>query len=886
MKDSFSGDLSLIGAEQQEELADILDRYVLAMERGEEPSLEELAAEHPELAEVLPQYLDGVRMIHEAMALPDSSTEESALPPTTESTGKQIGDYEIIRELGRGGMGVVYEARELSLNRHVALKVLPFAAVLDERQISRFRIEAQAAAGLHHSNIVPVFAVGQERGVHFYAMQYIEGQSVQQALNELREKEKSQPAAHDATTAPMRVEGRLSTVGSIRETHHFRSVARLGIEAAEAIEYAHQYGVVHRDIKPGNLLLDQTGKLWVTDFGLARVQSEMSVTLPGDIIGTLRYMSPEQARGRSDLIDGRTDVYALGCTLYEMLTLQPAHPGDDHHTLVQRIESADPMAPRRLNPSIPIDLETVVLRAMEKSRDDRYTTAQELADDLQRFLEGRSIIARQPNLVERTTKWLMRRRGVAAAVAASLVLVSIISVTSAVWIAAASHRTTEALAQSEAHYRQARAVVDHFGVNLADRLVELPGSERLRRDLLSDTLGYYQEFLKTANADTSLHSDLAVTHFKAAVIAERLGDLTAARLSTQKAVTAWQALASSDVKKSQLAFGRSNLARLESLLGNSAEAEKQFAEAVALQRALFEQFPQEAKRAHELAGTLANRGLMQQRGGDRESATQSLSEAIDFLAVALELEPTNVEFLRSLAVANNNLSETLRSNSPDEAAQACGQAKEALQRLVVLYPAKESYRADLAMACNNLAALEGSQGHWQQASAGYEQAAAEIGRLVRRHPLLPRYRRELAITQSNRGLALAWLDEHEASDAAFAIAAQTLKGLIADFPGQAIYQRSLAALENNRGVALRATGRGDEALVAFADAVDQHEKIAGTANLVMLDKQYRNYADALREADQDEAAQVLDAKRRELHSPSPTEAISTTKIISTTKDAK
>lgn len=186
------------------------------------------------------------------------------------------------------------------------------------------------------------------------------------------------------------------------------------------------------------------------------------------------------------------------------------------------------------------------------------------------------------------------------------------------------------------------------------------------------------------------------------------------------------------------------------------------------------------------------------------------------------------------------------------------------------------------MASNNLAALEGSQGNWQQASAGYEQAAAEISQLVRRHPLLPRYRRELAITQSNRGLALAWLGEHEASDAAFAFAAETLKSLVADFPTQSIYQHSLAALANNRGVALRATGRPDEALAAFADAVEQQEAIAasgvaGPTHFVMLDKQYRNYADALREANQDEAAQRLELKRSQLPNHSPAETITPTK---------
>ena len=302
--------------------------------------------------------------------------------PTAAPSGR-VGDYELVREIGRGGMGIVYEARQVSLNRRVALKMLPFAAVLDERQIARFRTEAQAAASLHHPNIVPVFAVGQQQGVHYYAMQFVDGQSLSHALDEVRQGEvaaakeastlqhaggadgsrsAAQPegVAPGASTVAAGHASPLTTVKSVRQTDYFRKVAEMGAQAADALQHAHDFGVVHRDIKPSNLLIDASGKIWITDFGLARIQSEMSVTLPGDVVGTLRYMSPEQARGRGDLVDGRTDVYALGATLYEMVCLAPAYSGDDRPGLLEWIESVDPPAPRKRNPAVPVDLDTII----------------------------------------------------------------------------------------------------------------------------------------------------------------------------------------------------------------------------------------------------------------------------------------------------------------------------------------------------------------------------------------------------------------------------------------------------------------------------------------------------------------------------------------------
>jgi tetratricopeptide (TPR) repeat protein len=434
-------------------LDEVITTYLKAQERGEAPDREGLFARYPDLTPDLRLFFadqDSVerlttplQQIALAVRTREDAGQETPLPAglaailTGGTATVSLGDYRLLREIGRGGMGVVYEAEQRSLGRRVALKVLPFAATMDPRQVQRFHNEARAAACLHHSNIVPVFGVGCEQGIHFYAMQLIEGQTltaVSAALRRGQGKETlpcddvpTTPHTSGATDALASTGARpgWTTAGSIRSQEFFRSVARLGVQAAEALDYAHQMGVVHRDIKPGNLMLDGRGDLWVTDFGLAQLQQgEGSLTLTGDLVGTLRYMSPEQALARRVLIDHRTDVYSLGATLYELLTLRPAFDGTDRQELLQQVAFEEPSNPRKFNRALPQELETVVLKAMAKNPSERYETAQDLADDLERFLDDRPIRAQRPSLGQRARKWARRHRAlVRATMALVLVLV-------------------------------------------------------------------------------------------------------------------------------------------------------------------------------------------------------------------------------------------------------------------------------------------------------------------------------------------------------------------------------------------------------------------------------------------------------------------------------
>lgn len=278
--------------EQEERLAELMDEYFASLEQGRPISREQLVARHPDLAHELCEYLDSLDFLEQAAAGFRVHPESSDAPEASGGERREIGDFEIGREIGRGGMGVVYEARQISLDRRVALKMLPFAALLDSKQIARFRNEAQAAAQLHHPNIVPVHFVGAERGVHYYAMQLIDGQPLDRAIEELRgEPSHCREASglstttewgvavesDEATTHAVGIES-LATQYSDSESGYFRTVARLASEAAQALHCAHEFGVVHRDVKPSNLLLDTEGKLWVTDFGLARFRTDAQLT--------------------------------------------------------------------------------------------------------------------------------------------------------------------------------------------------------------------------------------------------------------------------------------------------------------------------------------------------------------------------------------------------------------------------------------------------------------------------------------------------------------------------------------------------------------------------------------------------------------------------------
>lgn len=374
---------------------------------------------------------------------PDCASEGPASTPAPTSADRpdtpvvglepnlQIGDFRLERRLGSGGMSVVYQAVQVSLNRRVALKVLPLSLAGGASAVERFHREARAAARLRHPNIVTIHAEGAESNICYFAMEMIDGQSLDQVIADLHDArlpKSAQPAtaAADDRGVPADIE----TDGGSRppcllrdgksEGEYFIAVARLVSEVADALNYAHAEGIIHRDVKPSNLMLACDGRLILLDFGIARICTERAVTLTGSFLGTPRYMSPEQISGGHDKVDHRSDIYSLGVTLYELLTLEPLFDGDTQQQIIGQILSRDPRLPRRINQHIPADLETICCKAIEKDANRRYQSGGEFAEDLRRYLEGRVISAKPAGTTERLVKFV-RRRTVTVALAVGVV---------------------------------------------------------------------------------------------------------------------------------------------------------------------------------------------------------------------------------------------------------------------------------------------------------------------------------------------------------------------------------------------------------------------------------------------------------------------------------
>jgi WD40 repeat protein len=520
---------------------ELAEEFAERYRRGERPGLQEYVDRLPKMADEIREMFPALAEVEqvEGDARAEATPPPVAAPPSFAAPPlSRIGDYRILREIGRGGMGVVYEAEQVSLGRRVALKVLPGHGAGDRKSQERFRREAKAAARLHHTNIVPVYEVGQEGDVSFYAMQLIQGQGLEQVIEELARFPQSdqkpdghRPAApecpeppatamltpaaasvrsgkHDVrSVAELLLNGRLLTEGlespaggasaaiefdstepfhpdatsglapsvtigdhppampaadgsspamlpggthvseidsSGRRRPFFRSVAQIGRQAAQGLAYAHARGIVHRDIKPSNLLLDTDGVVWITDFGLAKTEDDR-LTATGDILGTLHYMAPERFRGQGD---ARADIYGLGLTLYELLTLRPAYEASDRLTLIERIKTEEPTRPRSIDRRIPRDLETIVLKAIDKAPAQRYASAGAMAEDLQRFVDDEPIRARRASPAERLWRWSRRHKAIAALSALVLGLLGTVSVVSTF----AYLRTTSALrSEAKAH---------------------------------------------------------------------------------------------------------------------------------------------------------------------------------------------------------------------------------------------------------------------------------------------------------------------------------------------------------------------------------------------------------------------------------------------------
>ena len=496
-----------------------------------------------------------------------------------ENTKKRLGDFEIIRELGRGGMGVVYEARQVSLNRKVALKVISGSLGLSSKAVLRFQREAEAAGKLHHTNIVPIYSTGNDDGAHYYAMELIDGPSLHEVIRSLRRGKTSQPDVSDsaattaavtalpASAAPSPIDsssGAVETPAWVSEilgspsvstpapkssagvsstsapssSGYFDTVATMIAGVADALDYAHENGVIHRDIKPANLLLSKDGRVSINDFGLARMLEQPGMTMSGEFVGSPLYMSPEQITAGRAPLDHRTDIYSLGATLYELLTLKPPFPGQSRDEVIAQIIHKEPLAPRRHKRKVPVDLETICLKAIERDPGRRYQTAGQFAEDLRRYVNRFAIVAKRAGPVGRLVRWTQRHPALAALLA--LVLVSASAAGAFAWHA---HQTDLRLQRMQLEQAQEDALLHamsgdfdaaELSIEKAEQLGASTGWVRLLRGQVAYHRGEYDEATRHLEQAVRLMPESAAAYGLLTVATLEGGDEDRALLMVQR----------------------------------------------------------------------------------------------------------------------------------------------------------------------------------------------------------------------------------------------------------------------------------------------------------------------------------------------------------------
>lgn len=807
-------------------LVEAMDAYLSELDRGGKPVISEFKTRYSDVANQLEEMLPGLEFLGIASAdlKPTETSESDDVRPIG-----TIGDYRIMREIGRGGMGVVYEAEQLSIGRAVALKVLPFAAVLDHQAITRFKNEARAAGSLTHPNIVQVYGVGHERGVYHYAMALIHGLTLAEVLQVLKRRVLSSKG-HDTDrlslvdiveqhgssgggaavssgqfdptidTAEMpetvqvdeptakELQAAISTHRSMFGRDYQRQVTRIGTEAADALHYAHENGIVHRDIKPGNLMVDTDGKLWITDFGLARIESDIGMTRSGDLLGTLRYMAPEQALGKRIIVDHRADIYSLGATLYELLALRPVFDGTTRETLLKQLTFEEPKPLRHVCPTASTDLETIVMKAIANNPDERYASAGEMADDLRALKENRPIKAKPATLWVRGKKWVGRNQGLVTATVVILLIATIGLGVSNLLIAqqrdaAQEAKEEESIQRAEAerqrtiaqeNFERARDAVDEYLTRVSEEvLLDEPGMQPLRKDLLELALNYYEEFAKERRNDDSLQTELALAYIRVGEIKETLG-LFEESISAYKQAIAVQesVLAKNELDQN----GRSTLASAYRQLGEVYQANLEFMQAkefckkaIDLLVELTREAPDSTK--FQLGLTYAFASMAQSQAMldgyqrlvtefspielDIDSAVENYQDAITIQERLLQNDPDNKEIQTALTAMRGQLANLYaRVGKTNEGVDLIQQNHDLLKQHLDENPSNTSDQSNWSAHLNNYAMALSKIGENEKAFQFFNESLELIQKLATENPHVTRFASGYANAKANYAIHL------------------------------------------------------------------------------------------------------------------------------------
>ena len=716
--------------------------------------------------------------------------------------------------------------------------------------------------------------MGHERGTYYYSMQYIDGQTLEFAIDQLRqgrdgsllglrsgddvqvqlrnastiiarESHFSPPIvppiappklggasvaderdSHAPAASTVRMNANASTVHSVRNRDYIRRVAEIGIQASQALHYAHQHGIIHRDVKPSNLMIDAAGNLWVTDFGLAQCATSNSLTRSGDVIGTLRYMSPEQASGRSHLVDHRTDVYALGATLYELLTLRAMVDSSDRLAMVRQIENDSPRSLRKFNSAIPIDLENIVLKAISKSREERYNTADELAVDLTRFLGGQTPLARRPNLLDHAARWVRRHaKGVAMACAATMVMF-IGAVTAAVLLQAKNREIAVAKSQAENHLLRANEAIYQFGHAFMHRLELLPGSEQIRIDTARDTLAYFRAFASYAHSRDLMQGDVARALMICGDLELQLGQAATAVDHYRQAHDLWSRLATPDRLANQL-LCQGNLATARAQLGQLDEARQ------VLQATL----KQAERENNVLPDAQTTRALLHLNLGhvlwelqEHRAAQREFAGALSLLEGAPGIEnqtmpSAQVDRLHQQIAGLTATALVQSGQLTEDAEQSRAMIEHAVainQQRALRSSGDVAVAHDLSLSQLALGATLLARDEIEEARRLFHKAVVDMKRLHEQHPAIVRFSVDLASALNNLGQAELELSAYAAAEQNFVEAKSLLERLHQSSDDYWVAS-NLGGVCNNLAVVKEHQGQRREAEQLLHQAIEYQE---------------------------------------------------------------
>ncbi|MBI3465968.1 MAG: protein kinase [Planctomycetes bacterium] len=817
----------------------IFAEFVLRRESGEQSPPEQWYARFPQWRERLARLFQ----VYDLMSGETSPTTAAAgdtLGPETwrqpsrglTNEGRRIGSYEVLGEIARGGMGVVYKARHVSLNRLVALKLILAGEFAGAEHRARFDREAEAAARLQHPNIVQIYEIGQHDGLPFLAMEHVDGPRLDELLSDRR-------AAGSEGLPP-------------------RQAAELVEALARAMQHAHQQGVVHRDLKPANVLL-QDSKVRgqrsevrdreseagarldgpsdlrpltsdfcpkITDFGLAKTLNEdQTPTRTGALLGTPSYMAPEQAAGRPAEIGPATDVFALGVMLYELLTGRLPFPGPSIEETLEQVRLVEPRPPVQLRRGLPRDLQTICLKCLQKETVKRYSSAAALADDLRRLLDDQPVLARPAGRVERARRWCRRNPAVAAlsaGIATLLVCGSALSISLAVWALAERGREHQARALADQRFAQAEQAVEDYldGIEKNDRLKEADFLD-LRKQLLASAVPFYEDFVKAKPGDAPLEAKRGLAYGRLARLHMQLGEF-------------------------------------EPALANSRQKHDIFQELAA-------EFPTVPEYRQKLADAHHEMGASLRELGKYDDAEAELRRSLEFKRQLVAELPEVLAHRHYIALTHNDLGVLLRRlGRRGEAEAELRQALGLWQSLAAELPKEPDYRLGLARSHNNLGIVLKDVREWSKAETEFHEAVVIHQALSAEFPQAPEHRNDLAESRTNRGEVLRYLKRTAEAEDEFEQAIAVHKQLVVDFPSIPEYRNSLAVGLCALGRMLGNEGKAEQARLLLAQAIE-HQLVAVTATpdsptyAKILQQCFHIFADlSLRQQDHAATAEAAD----------------------------